>query len=208
MLMANSSRVSPAVLAVTGIIPVAQFVLAFAVAAAAGILTRATLPAIVATVIIAAALLTALPTIGYLPTHTLSAPFTTMQIDEHIPAHGPGHPSHIKTTEQLVYVGPPPGGTPTSMYFRDAHGTRIDSTELLACQARTHDEVGCLRARGVVSTEVEYLPDQDYWPLQTITTLIYLALAALATLAGWLGLHPSATRQRGTTRREPAPAVL
>ena len=51
------------------------------------------------------------------------------------------------------------------------------------------DQTSCLRAAGATAVDLVYQPASRYWILQSIETLVLLALSALGVTAGYLGLR-------------------
>ena len=163
----NVNRMTPGIFDLSGTVPGACALFAFALGTAAGALFRRTLPAMVVTLGGYVALWLPLRSERY----RFIAPLT---------AHGP-------------FGSTPP--VPLSAYvmgksYSDAAGHPVDfSVMAQACQVTHGHEAGvslsCLAAKGYQFTTI-YQPDSRFWQLQGIETGIFAGAAILLiTVAAW-----------------------
>jgi hypothetical protein len=163
----NVNRMTPGVFDLSGIMPAACALFAFALGTAAGALIRRTVPAMAVTLGGYLALWLPLQSARY---HFI-APLT---------AHGP-----FGSTPQV-----PPSAYVLANSYANASGHPIDFSVMAnACQTTGHGETGvrvsCLAAKGF-QFSTTYQPDSRFWQIQGIETGIFVAAAViLLGLAAW-----------------------
>lgn len=157
----------------TGLAPAVYAILAFCVAAAAGLLLRSTFGALGLALAVQVGVLfltsfTLRP--AYLPPERDVQPFTFAQ--------------------EGALVATAPDGLYVDTGYVDAQGRTLDFTEVnaLPCAAAP-DYLQCLRDAGIVGTYTDYHPVTRYWPFQAIESAIVLGIAAAALGAGLWGLR-------------------
>jgi hypothetical protein len=151
----------------TGIVAVGYALLAFAISATVGLLTRSTLAAVVTAMIAYIVVMLVLNglRVDYLPAEAVTIPLG--QLD----------------------VGAVPEGARTLSYeYVDSAGRWFSYGELSRICADSWDET-CLRGAGVTAELIRYQPASRYWPFQLIESGILLALSALVVTAGRIGLQ-------------------
>ncbi|GAA1321199.1 hypothetical protein [Pseudonocardia xinjiangensis] len=164
-------RIEPVDFDLSGVLPVGSALLAFAIAAAAGLLLRNSLATIVVTVLgwTLIFFVVLYDRYDYLPAETTTTPLTD--------------------TWRGWDGDTGPGTLPRDFGFLDAAGNRIDLTTFYRhCPVPTDMRV-CAPTIGAVSVYRDYQPDSNYWPLQGITTAIMIVLSALTLAAGKLRLR-------------------
>jgi hypothetical protein len=159
---------------VSGAVPAAYAVLAFSVAAAAGLLLRSTAGALglALAVQVAVLLITSIALRPYyLPPERAVTPITTASVDSYA-LHG----------SDLLRVD---GG------YVDARGRTVPYAEVnsLPCPGEQQEYADCLIAAGLGGLYTDYHPPSRYWPFQAIESGLLLALAAAALGAGLWGLR-------------------
>ena len=166
-----NSRLSPVLFSLSGTVPIATTLFAFALGTAAGAVIRRTVPAMAVTV---GGFLAAWLPMQSLRYHLLAPSTVTTHFNGGAPAPTAG--SYVLSTGQA-----------------DAAGRPVPFTDLLsACGVVHNGEYGldrssnaCLGAKGFQFTET-FQPYGRYWPLQGIETGVYLTAAvALLALAAW-----------------------
>jgi hypothetical protein len=163
----NINRMAPTVYDLSGIVPAASALFAFALGTAAGALIRRTLPAMAVTLGAYLAV--------RLPLESLRYHFIT-------PLTARGHFGGTAPVPLSAYV--------ISNSYADASGHPVSFTTLVtACQHKHGGEIGvslhCLAAKGF-QFGTTYQPDSRFWALQSIESGIFLAAAAaLLAIAAW-----------------------
>jgi hypothetical protein len=174
---------SSVIFASHGITPLGYAAFAFALATAAGVLTRRTLPAMAITLAIFAAAQIAMPLL--VRPHLVPASRTTVGIESADLVYGsltadvvPGHPSAwILSSQALNPAGQPVSAIPAACNNANPSGEKGGTSAITPAQ--------CMQSRGYREA-ISYLPTSRYWPLQWIETGIFLALAlALAWFCFW-----------------------
>lgn len=162
-----------------GVVPAGYALLAFAVAAVVGMLTRSAAVAVLVTCAVFMATMITLSTAArqtYLPTVTLRVP---------LPADvAPGWSPVDETADWVIdrdYLDS--AGRPVPV------GTLQDAFDAGGCTAMT--EALCLERAGVEAVEVGYHPADRFWPFQLIETTLLLALSAGVIALGSLRLRRS-----------------
>lgn len=167
----NVNRMAPSVYDLSGIVPAASALFAFALGTAAGALIRRTVPAMAVTLGGYLALRLPLESLRY---HVI-APLT---------AHG-----RFGSTPQVPLSAYVMGNS-----YTDASGHPVSFSAMVnACQAKHGGEVGvrlsCLAAKGF-RFSTTYQPDSRFWTIQGIEASIFLAAAiALLAVAAWWTLR-------------------
>jgi hypothetical protein len=154
----------------TGTVAVGYALLAFAISATVGQLTRSTLAAVVTAMIAYIVVMLVLNglRVDYLPAEAMTIPV------------GP------------LDVSAVPEGVRTLSYeYVDSAGRWFGFDELARICKDSWDET-CLRGAGVTSQLIVYQPASRYWPFQLIESSILLALSALVVAAGRIGLRRAA----------------
>lgn len=159
---------------VSGVVPAAYAVLAFSVAAAAGLLLRSTVGALGLALAVQVAVLLITSTVlrpNYLPTERVVTPITATSVDGYAPAE-----------PDVLYVD---GG------YVDARGRTVPYAEAgtVECYGEQQEYADCLIAAGLSGFYTDYHPPSRYWPFQAIESGLLLALAAAALGAGLWGLR-------------------
>jgi hypothetical protein len=171
-----SSPLAPREFLTSGVVPAAYTVLAFCLAATAGLLLRSTIGALGLALAVQVAVLATTLTLrpDYLPPETV-----------HVALLPPGH-------GDVVWAAPSDGLSVDYGYV-DTLGREVTQQDaphapLTACapQASFSD---CLRTNGFTGLYSRYQPATRYWPFQTIETGLVLGLAAGALGAGLVGLR-------------------
>jgi hypothetical protein len=161
----------------SGLVPAGQALLACALGAVLGLLTRNTAVAAFATTVAYGVILFVLASTAvrgaYLPPVTVTSDAYTDQV---ISGAQPGESDWTMGQRYLDAAGDP---VPASVMYS---GDRCD------------DVTECLRNAGVVAVQYEVQPASRYWPFQLIETGILLALAAGAVAVGSLRLRRSLVR--------------
>ncbi len=163
----NVNRMTAGVFDLSGTMPAACALFAFALGAAAGALIRRTVPAMAVTLGGYLAL--------WLPLQSLRYHFITP-----LTVHGP-----FGRTPQV-----PPSAYVLSNSYANASGHPVDFSAMVsACQSTHGGETGvrisCLAAKGF-QFWTTYQPDSRFWAIQGIATGIFLAAAVtLLGLAAW-----------------------
>ena len=157
----------------SGVVPVAYTVLAFCVAAAAGLLRRSPIGALGLAVglHVVALLVTGLVRPAYLPPETASA---ALSADQFVPSD----------TSRVV----PDGALDLGFVLVDAEGRELPSSAAVGngCSLANPD---CRSGRGITGVVHHYQPASRYWPFQAIESGLLLALAAGALGVGMRGLR-------------------
>jgi len=151
-----------------GITPAAYFILAFAIAATAGIVLRNTAAAIGLTVAIYVVLLLLL---GVARPHYA----TPEQFRDSVPASGSQPASDADDSWQLDY------------YYVNASGEKV-SPRTDGCQAEDGYQQ-CLVQQGVVGAVIQYQPADRFWRFQATEAALALAASALLFGAGVVRLR-------------------
>lgn len=163
----NVNRMSPGVFDLSGTVPAAGALFAFALGTAAGALIRRTVPAMAVTLGGYLAL--------WLPLESQRYHFITP-----LTAHGP-----FGSTPPV-----PPSGYVLANSYTNATGHPVDFSVMVnACQTSHGNETGvrlsCLAAKGF-QFSTTYQPDSRFWPIQGMETGIFVAAAvALLGIAAW-----------------------
>ena len=161
----------------TGIVPVGYTLLAFIVAANAGLVLRSTLGALAVTAAVHLAVVFGLQVRDhYLPPETWRADLLP--------------PGQGDITWQL-----PPLALDVDYGYLDQDGRELD-TGIGAVAADCAVELSysdCLRQNGVTGLYARYQPDSRYWPFQLIETAVLGLLAALVLTGGRWGLRRNRT---------------
>jgi hypothetical protein len=168
---------SPSVFLTSGLAPAGYTVLAFSVAAAAGLLLRSTVRALVLAVAVQIVVLV-LTTIwlrpAYLPPETRQVPLPSTQ-------------------SGLEMSLDPPNARNIDYGFVSARGDLVPFDEVLPFSACTvppaSDEFECVTSKGFVAYYSRFQPGSRYWPFQFIETGLLLVLATSALGAGLWGLR-------------------
>jgi hypothetical protein len=160
---------TPPVFETSGLVPVAYTVLAFTVAAAAGLLLKSTPGAIAAALLVE---LTAQFGLGLLARPSYARP--SLATDTVAEAAG-----------RLQDPALPTGSWQIASGFLDAAGQQLPLS-IPACAT-----AACLRSAGAAQSYILYHPVSQYWPFQLTETTIYAVLAAAA-----LGLGLTVLRRR------------
>jgi len=165
----------PSVFLTSGLVPAGYTVLAFCVAAAAGLLLRSTVRALVlalAVQVVVLVLTTLWLRPAYLPPETRQVPLPSSQ------------------NGLAMSLGPP--NTRNIDYgFVGARGDLVPFHEALPASAciTTSDEFECVTSKGFVAYYSRFQPFSRYWPFQFIETGLLLVLATSALGAGLWGLR-------------------
>jgi hypothetical protein len=149
---------------ISGIVPGAYALLAFALAACTGLVSRSTLPPFVVAGAAYSTLMLALATIArphYLPPETVQQWIN--------PARQDGGLDDFADAWQL-----------DSQWIDDQGRTRLT----VGCAASA-DLYRCMHDSGIVRRDVRLQPDSRFWLFQVIETSILLALSAVVLRAGW-----------------------
>lgn len=162
-----SSLLAPPWFETTGIAVIAYALLAFAISATAGLLTRSTLAAVVTAMIvyIVVTIVLTRARIDYLPAEFVTAPIDGAD-DDTVPAGA-----------RIMYHSDV-----------DATGRQIGYAELERLCGEDPDPA-CIRRAGVVAERIDYQPASRYWPFQLIESGILLGISALVVAAGRIGLR-------------------
>ncbi|WP_232663313.1 hypothetical protein [Pseudonocardia sp. TRM90224] len=165
---AGESVLSPAKFGVSGIVPLAYTLFAFALAAAAGLLTRSALAAVVITVVGYAAVMIVLAgylRVDYLPPMVVRGPIGGVEVV---------------------------GGLQLNTSYVDGSGAEIGLEEafrtLRGCY-ETHDSRTCLAQIGITEEQVTFQPDDRYWAFQAIESTILLLLSAAVLVVSAMRLR-------------------
>jgi hypothetical protein len=165
------NRMAPNIYDLSGIVPAASALFAFALGTAAGALIRRTIPAMAVTLG------------GYL---ALRLPLESLRYQFIAPLTAHGHFGNTPSTPLSAYV--------LSTSYTDAAGHPISfSTMVSACQSTHGGEaairLSCLAAKGY-QFATAYQPDSRFWTLQGIESAIFVgAAAALLAIASWLTIR-------------------
>ena len=159
----------------TGLVPAGYTVLAFCVAAAAGLLLRSTARALVLAVAVQVAVL-ALTTLWLRPAYLLPE---TRQVP--LPSSQDGRSMRLD----------PPNSMNIDYGFVSARGDFVPFHEVLPVSSCTYtsDEFECVSSKGFVAYYSRFQPASRYWPFQLIETGLLLVLATSALGAGLWGLR-------------------
>jgi hypothetical protein len=163
----NVNRMAPSIYDLSGIVPAASALFAFALGTTAGALIRSTVPAMAVTLG------------GYL---ALRLPLESLRYHFIAPLTAHGHFGSSPPRPLSAYV--------VSTSYTDAGGHPIDfSTMVSACQSSHGSETGvrlsCLAAKGF-QFATAYQPDSRFWTLQGVESGIFLAAAVvLLAVASW-----------------------
>lgn len=157
----RQSRVEPLDFEVQGIWPFAAVLVTFSLAALFGTLLRSSLPVIVVTVL---GWLVVYASLLYTRYDTLPPAVLAIPISQY-------------TGEFDI------NGMPGELVYRDATGSTIPLRTVGQDCGPREDYIACLEHSGVVTAELQYQPDSNFWPLQGIQSGIATALSA-ALLAG------------------------
>jgi hypothetical protein len=161
------NRMAPNIYDLSGIVPAASALFAFALGTAAGALIRRTIPAMAVTIG------------GYL---ALRLPLESLRYQFIAPLTAHGHFGATPSTPLSAYV--------VSTFYTDAAGHPVAfGTMVSACQSSHGGETGirlsCLAAKGF-QFATAYQPDSRFWTLQGIESAIFIgAAAALLAFASW-----------------------
>lgn len=166
---------SPPVFLTSGLVPVGYTVLTFCVAAAAGLLLRSTVRALVLAIAVQVVVLM-LTTIWlrptYLPPETRQVPLDTS-----------------RDSFSMLHLDPADASSIDYGYV-DAGGDLVSFHEVvegISCLGLPADE--CLSRSGFVAYYSRFQPASRYWPFQLIETGLLLVLATSALGAGLWGLR-------------------
>jgi hypothetical protein len=166
-----------------GITPLGYAAFAFALGAAAGVLTRRALPAMAITLAIFAAVQLVMP-LAVRP-HLVPPSHTTASIEAADQVYGtltadsvPGQPdAWIISSQALNPAGQPVTTIPAACNNANPSGEKGGTTQITPGQ--------CMQSRGYQEA-ISYLPTSRYWPLQGVETGIFLVVAlALAWFSFW-----------------------
>jgi hypothetical protein len=166
---------SPSVFLTSGLVPAGYTVLAFCVAAAAGLLLRSTVRALVlglAVQMVVLVLTTVWLRPAYLPPETRQVPLASSQ-------------------NSLALSIDPPNTRNIDYGFVSARGDLVPFREVLSAGSCTYtfNEFECVTSKGFVAYYSRFQPASRYWPFQFIETGLLLALATGALGAGLWGLR-------------------
>lgn len=155
----------------SGLVPVAYTVLAFTVAAGAGLLLRSTPAAIIVAAVVQGLVLFILVTSArpqYLPPETARTPVALAESD--------GFPTVPEGSWQLGFGYLDDQGRPVDdrVVFRDCAGGDFDD---------------CLQRAGIAESLAWYQPSNRYWPFQIIETGVLAALSTAALALAFVGLR-------------------
>jgi hypothetical protein len=179
----REGQFSSVIFASHGITPLGYAAFAFALATAAGALTRRTMPAMAITLAIFAATQVAVPL--WVRPHLVPASHTVASIYAADLAYGiltadvvPGQPgAWILSSQALNPAGQPVNTIPAACASVGSPAKGGGGSGITPAQ--------CMQSRGYREA-ITYLPTSRYWPLQWIETGIFLALAlALAGFCFW-----------------------
>ena len=181
---------------VQGIIPAVFALVSVAIGVTAGIVTRSTLPGLVAALVVAGVVVIGL---AY-PLRTHLVPSTREVTPIAAAQVGPGYvPTGVGSDA--------PGSMVLAVGYLGADGQEIDfgatactnmPDPLIPGDTRDPDAYAqqwnqalqdCMKGRGVVAQFTDYLPGSMLWPLRLVVTGICLAFAALVLAGGYLRLR-------------------
>jgi hypothetical protein len=167
---------SPSVFLTSGLVPAGYTVLTFCVAAAAGLLLRSTVRALVLAIAVQVVVLV-LTTVwlrpAYLPPETRQVPLPSSQ-------------------NGLAMSLDPPNTSNIDYGFVSARGDLVHINDVFVVSSSctyASDQFGCFRSKGFVAYYSRFQPFSRYWPFQFIETGLLLVLATSALGAGLWGLR-------------------
>jgi hypothetical protein len=166
---------SPSVFLTSGPVPAGYTVLAFCVAATAGLLLRSTVRALVLAVaaqIVVLVLTTLWLRPAYLPPETRQVPLPSSEVG-------------------LEMSLDPPNARNIDHGFVSARGDLVHIDEVFAISSciDVSDQFECFRSNGFVAYYSRFQPYSRYWPFQFIETGLLLVLATSALGTGLWGLR-------------------
>jgi len=179
----SQGKFSAVIFASHGIVPLGYAAFAFALGTAAGALIRRTVPAMAVTLAIFAAVQVVMPLA--VRAHLVSPSYTTASIEAADQVYAsltadvvPGHPdAWILSSQALNAAGQPVSTIPAACNNANPSGEKGGTSPITPGQ--------CMQSRGYREA-ISYVPTSRYWPLQSIETGIFLALAlALAWFSFW-----------------------
>ncbi len=173
--LTGDSLIEPGRFLATGVLPAAYTLLAFGLAAVAGLLLRNALAAVAVAAVLQLLVLGALglgARSGYLPADVILTPVAAT--DE--------HSERLRT---LLAEG----AVLTDHGYVDAQGREIEPIEVARMDCSPLGYTACLLSRGVTAEYVRYQPESRYWPFQAIEGGIVLALLAGSLGVGLWGLR-------------------
>ncbi|MFC5993319.1 hypothetical protein ACFQE5_03720 [Pseudonocardia hispaniensis] len=166
----SPTPLSPPAFEIAGLAPIGYLLLAFIVAASAGLLLRGIPAALVVALVVQVGVLIGL-------SRSARAHYLPPEV------------ARISIEAGAAAYSLPDGAWPMELRFLDARGETVPPASAYRfCMADTAQET-CLSRGGVATVEQEFQPASRFWPFQLIEVAILVVLSAGALALGLVGLR-------------------
>jgi hypothetical protein len=170
----TGSWLDPVLFGLTGLVPALSALLAFSLAAVAGLLLRGGLAAVAVAAVLC----------------------VTVQLGVGALRADYAEPETATSSAQVFYPEQPRGAWVVDEGHVDAHGLLVPGDLDRCAYGSRQDESSCLYFAGVTDRYTSYHPAERYWPFQLAESAILLGVVAVSVLGCVAGLRRVGARTR------------